>query len=196
VKLLLTAFGPFPGAPENPTPALIAALARTPAHGVSIATHVFRTAHAEVTADLPGVIARHKPDAVVLFGLAGRTHAIRIETTAHNATDRRKKDAAGQRPKQPHLAVAPMLRRTRLPATALVRAVRRAGIPVRLSQDAGRYLCNVSYWHALSPGLPPAIFIHVPLARGRCPELRRAGIAILQAVITALKPGQARRHGS
>jgi pyroglutamyl-peptidase len=196
VKLLLTAFGPFPGARENPTPALIAALTCRRMQGLSLVTHVFRTAHAEVTADLPGLIARHRPDAVILFGLAGRTHAIRIETTAHNGTDRRKRDAAGKRPPDTHLAVAPMLRRTSLPAPAILRAVRRAGVAVRLSHDAGRYLCNVSYWHALAPRCPPAIFVHVPPARAAQAALRRAGISILLAVQRATKAGHRRRHGS
>jgi pyroglutamyl-peptidase len=196
VKLLLTAFGPFPGAPVNPTPALVAALARRAAPGVNIATHVFRTAHADVTNAFPAIISRHRPDAVILFGLAGRTHAIRIETTAHNGADRRKQDVVGTYPARADLAVAPLIRRTRLPASTLLRAVRRVGVPVRLSHDAGRYLCNVAYWHALAPGAPPAIFIHVPLARGRRTELRRAGMAILEAVTGIPKAGQQRRHRS
>ena len=37
------------------------------------------------TASLPALIARHKPDAILMFGLATRAKRVRIETRARNA---------------------------------------------------------------------------------------------------------------
>src|SRR3954471_13810260 len=82
LTILLTGFGPFPGAPANPTGALIERLARRrhPGFaGMRRVAHVFATSYAAVDRDLPALIARERPDALVMFGLAGRTKHIRIE---------------------------------------------------------------------------------------------------------------------
>src|SRR5437762_13061544 len=86
--VLVTGFGPFPGAPFNPTGPLVERLARLrrPALGdVTIVPHVFQTSYAAVDRELPELIARHKPDALLMFGLAPRAKALRIETRARNA---------------------------------------------------------------------------------------------------------------
>src|ERR1700692_4528018 len=86
--ILVTGFGPFPGAPYNPTAPLVARLARLrrPALAdVTIVPHVFSTSYTAVDRELPRLIARHKPDALLMFGLAARTRLLRIETRARNA---------------------------------------------------------------------------------------------------------------
>ncbi|MCF8478271.1 MAG: pyroglutamyl-peptidase I, partial [Pseudolabrys sp.] len=86
--VLITGFGPFPGAPFNPTQALVKHLARLrrPALGdVKLVGHVFDTSYAAVDRDLPLLIARYKPDAILMFGLATRAKRLRIETRARNA---------------------------------------------------------------------------------------------------------------
>ena len=67
LTILLTGFGPFPGAPFNPASSLPVRLAtrRRPAlHDVRRVAHVFRTSYAAVDAELPdmadeGLIAWH-----------------------------------------------------------------------------------------------------------------------------------------
>jgi pyroglutamyl-peptidase len=44
----------------------------------------------------------------------------------------------------------------------------RHGLPCRASQDAGRYLCNASYFAALA-GPVPVLFLHIPKPPGRRP---------------------------
>ena len=53
VRILITGFGPFPGAPVNPTGPLIRALARAlrKEHGLSVTTPTFRTTYAAVDRD-------------------------------------------------------------------------------------------------------------------------------------------------
>jgi pyroglutamyl-peptidase len=56
VRILITGFGPFPGAPFNPSAALAKALTRRrrPAlAGIERATHIFATTYASVDRDLP-----------------------------------------------------------------------------------------------------------------------------------------------
>jgi pyroglutamyl-peptidase len=74
--VLITGFGPFPGAPFNPSGGLALALAKKPRAefaGLRRVTHVFETSYAAVDRDLPKLLARHEPDIVLMFGLAART---------------------------------------------------------------------------------------------------------------------------
>ena len=41
-------------------------------------------------------------------------------------------------------------------------SMRRAGIPVRLSCDAGGYICDTTYWAALGEAVPRVAFLHLP----------------------------------
>ena len=86
--ILVTGFGPFPGAPYNPTGPLVERLARLRRPGladVKIVPHIFRTSYAIVDDELPKLIAKYKPDALLMFGLAPRARTLRIETRARNA---------------------------------------------------------------------------------------------------------------
>src|SRR5262249_315668 len=73
MRVVIAGFGPFPGAPSNPSGRLAIALARRrrPAlAGIEIASHIFATAYDAVDRDLPKLLAR-KPDVLLIFGLAG-----------------------------------------------------------------------------------------------------------------------------
>jgi pyroglutamyl-peptidase len=187
--ILLTGFGPFPGARFNPTAPLVARLARLrrPAlSDVRVVPHVFATSYAAVERELPQLIAEHRPDALLMFGLHGRTRTLRIETRARNALALRA-DAGGATPRG-H-AIAPGLPDLAMPAPAV------------LSVNAGRYLCNYLCWQATAAarqGPSIAAFVHVP-AVGRKPlrrgktrrftldDLARAGGRLIAAVAAAAR---------
>jgi len=59
--ILVTGFGPFPGAPRNPTGALVRTLSRHRRSGLRIVSHVFETSYAAVDRDLPALIKQHRP---------------------------------------------------------------------------------------------------------------------------------------
>jgi pyroglutamyl-peptidase len=178
ITILLTGFGPFPGAPFNPTAPLVARLARLrrPALAdVTIVPHVFATSYAAVDRELPRLIAKHKPDALLMFGLAPRTRFIRIETRARNALALLP-DAGGATPCGHAIAAGdPAALTMPAPARRLLAAALTTGLPAALSRDAGRYLCNYLCWQAASAADKKprvAAFVHVPNT-GRKP-LRRA----------------------
>ncbi len=168
MRVLLIGFGPFPGAPHNPSAALAAALARRrrPAFADIVrATHILATTYAAVDHDLPRLFAG-APDIVVMFGLAGRRRELCIETRARNAVSVLFPDARGCRPPRSIIALGgPSAQKTRAPAASLLGAARSSGVPARTSREAGRYLCNYAYWRALErtrAGRPLVQFIHVP----------------------------------
>jgi hypothetical protein len=104
VTVIVTGFGPFPGAPFNPTGPLAKRLARVrrpTLANVKVVSHVFPTSYTAVDRELPTLIAEHKPDALLMFGLAPRARALRIETRARN-TVTLLPDATGRAPQRLH----------------------------------------------------------------------------------------------
>ena len=100
IRILLTGFGPFPGAPFNPTIPLVERLKRLrrPAFdNVELSSHIFHVTYATVDRELPTLLAKHQPHALLMFGLAGRTPHLRIETRARNAITTIWPDADGTR---------------------------------------------------------------------------------------------------
>src|ERR1700726_1289227 len=183
LSVLITGFGPFPGAPYNPTPPLVARLLRLrrPALGdVEMVGHIFHVTYSTVDRELPELIARHRPQALLMFGLADRTAHVRIETRARNAVTTLIPDADRNHARKGSIisgADAMMFG----PHTAkLLRAADGTGIDARPSRDAGSYLCNYLSWRAIEAtgsdnGPRLAAFVHVPLiARNGTPQRKGA----------------------
>jgi pyroglutamyl-peptidase len=172
VRVLILGFGPFPGAPRNPSAVLVKRLAsrRRPALAAIIrTTHVFATAYAAVDSELPKLLA-DKPDIVLMFGLAARRRQLCIETQARNARSILFPDVRGYRPARGVIALGEeAARRGNAPFARLLAAARGSRMPARASRDAGRYVCNYSYWRALAlagRGSSPLVqFIHIPRVR-------------------------------
>jgi len=202
---LVIGFGPFPGAPKNPSAALVRALVkrRRPAlAGVRLVAAVLPTSYAAVFDELPVLLKLHDPGIVLFFGLASRTRFLRIERRAVNRATgfypdvTRKKLAA--RALFPGSAAELCVRAN---AVRLAAAARATQIDARLSRDAGRYICNAALYRTLiaseQQGRPRRVaFVHIPRPRGRAPvnakharrrptmdALVRAGEAVLATLL-------------
>lgn len=115
------------------------------------------------------LIAETRPEVVLLTGLAAGA-ALRLETLA--------------RPGPLAPEGGPVLRRGRWPFARAMRALTARGVPVRLSRDAGAYVCDTTYWAALGEHGPVlCVFLHVPPVRpGWGPERLARGVeAVLDA---------------
>ena len=189
LRILVTGFGPFPGAPYNPTMPLVDRLVelRRPAlDGVALSSHIFRVTYQTVDRELPELIARLRPQALLMFGLASRTDYLRIETRARNAVSTHLPDAGGNRAQHSSIVQAAEAMSFGPHTASLLRAARSTGIDARLSRDAGAYLCNYLSWRAIEAtrqagGPALASFIHVPLV-GRDRAAREAAITLEQLV--------------
>lgn len=183
MRILVTGFGPFPGAPYNPTQPLVKRLTqlRRPAFAdVELIGHIFHVTYGTVDRELPELIAQHRPQALLMFGLADRTTHVRVETRARNAVTTRFPDADRNRARKGSIvsgADAMMFG----PHTArLLRVAVGTGVDARASRDAGSYLCNYLSWRAIEStcnGNGPclAAFVHVPLlARGGASQRKGA----------------------
>jgi pyroglutamyl-peptidase len=170
--ILITGFGRFPGAPVNPSGLMATRLVRRrrPAFAATRRiAHVFATRYDAVDRELPVLLKLEKPDIVVMFGVATRSHRVRVEQRARNRIAMFP-DASGHRPVTRTIAPHREAMRNPLPVTRLVKAARTAGVAAAPSRNAGAYLCNYVYWRALEAAGGPdgpgqVIFIHVPPTR-------------------------------
>jgi pyroglutamyl-peptidase len=184
-RILITGFGAFPGAPYNPTIPLVERLMRLrrPAFDdVELSSHIFHVTYATVDRELPGLLKKHRPHALLMFGLATRTPYLRIETRARNAITTIWPDADGTRIRRGSIAPGVDARMFGQHTAKLLRAALASGIDACLSRDAGSYLCNYLSWRAIEATLREvgprlAAFIHVPL-------LARDGTARIPGGIT------------
>jgi pyroglutamyl-peptidase len=174
LRILITGFGPFPGAPFNPTMPLVARLLRLRRPAlceVELAGHIFPVTYDSVDRELPQLLTQHRPHALLMFGLASRTRHVRIETRARNAVTTLWPDAGHTRASKGSITVGADAM-TFGPHTAkLLRAAIGSGVEARPSRDAGNYLCNYLSWRAIEAvhgdkGPCLAAFVHIPpLAR-------------------------------
>ncbi|MCP1837489.1 pyroglutamyl-peptidase [Bradyrhizobium sp. USDA 4524] len=170
LRILVTGFGPFPGAPFNPTMPLVkrlTALRRPAFDDVALSSHIFDVTYAAVDRELPELIAQHRPQALLMFGLAGRTGYLRIESRARNAVTTRFPDAGRQHARKGSIEGGADARLFGPQTEKLLRAVLATGIDARASRDAGSYLCNYLSWRAIEAvnhdnDLRLAQFVHVP----------------------------------
>ncbi|MEA1833974.1 peptidase C15 [Methylobacterium durans] len=200
-RLLVTGFGPFPGMARNPSAALARRLGAMPALrlalGGSPRVLVLRTAYDAIPEILEPALAE-APAAVLMFGVSGRARRMRIEVRARNRASRLFPDATGRRAARLALDPAGPSERTSPAAPAAVAILRRHGVPVAASRDAGRYLCNASYFRALAEPCP-VLFVHIPPGprtrrpRGARPALdpQRTGRAL--AAVARMLTRRARR---
>jgi pyroglutamyl-peptidase len=164
-KLLVTGFGAFGSVTNNPTEDAARAFDGIRlADGRPVIGAVLPVSAARAPRALDALLAAHDPIAVVLTGVDEHAAQLMLETTACNecAFSIPDNDGALRRAEAVIAGAAPALTGT-LPLAAIEAALARAGVTHARSDDAGRYLCNLVFFHlrATRPGLP-AGFVHVP----------------------------------
>jgi pyroglutamyl-peptidase len=192
LRILVTGFGPFPGAPFNPTMNLVERLMhlRRPAFDdVELSKHIFHVTYATVDRELPQLVAKHRPHGLLMFGLADRTSYLRVETRARNAVTTIWPDADGTRDGKGSIAADADAMLFGPHTAKLLRAALATGIDARASRDAGAYLCNYLSWRAIEAtqqdeGPHLAAFIHIPLL-ARDGAARTPGGVTLEALVDA-----------
>jgi pyroglutamyl-peptidase len=178
-RLLVTGFGPFPGIPKNPSEVAARTLARSPRWrrlGIEVEAVALSTTYAALADELLPALAHHRPDALLMIGVAGRAREVRVETRGLNRASILLPDAAKVRPARLALDRGALARVSHAKPQRQVVTLRRHGFRARASINAGPYLCNASYFTAL-PQPYPVLFVHIPKpgrALRRNPGARRS----------------------
>ncbi|MEM9100494.1 MAG: hypothetical protein AAGC79_18460 [Pseudomonadota bacterium] len=140
-----------------------------------LAIHCLPVGHREAAREIERLIAKIRPDRVLLTGLADRPVPT-LELQARLG---------------PSLTEASEPTRVgRWPFDLSLDAMHRYVIPSRLSSDAGRYVCETTYWAALGTQTPDVAFLHLPPIRGAWTAQR-----LTRAVTATLATGRARVGG-
>ncbi len=167
-RMLVTGFEPFPGAPENPTEALVAHfLADTPALEAEMRFAILPVDYGTVAAALAAGADGFHPDIAIHFGLAQSAAGFRLEEVARNEIVALRPDNTGKHPGMAAICDGAAELASTLPLDRIEYDLRAAGLPVERSRDAGGYLCNYVFYHsrgARVTGLDASVsgFVHVP----------------------------------
>lgn len=169
MRVWVTGFGPFPGAPVNPTQRLVERLGTQAPDSIGAAALSCEVLPSEFARALATVGERHRslaPDIAVHFGLHQGAGGFRLERQAANVVGGDRPDAAGVIPAHRHVdRDGPPALHSRWPA-GVGKALRDAGFAVEPSEDAGTYVCNAVYYRSLrcAGSRPDAWcgFVHVP----------------------------------
>ncbi|MFP7474513.1 pyroglutamyl-peptidase I [Niallia taxi] len=142
-KILLTGFDPFGGEATNPALESVKKL-----DGVKIGDYLIEarevpTVFDESIARLKEYIKEIKPALVICVGQAGGRPDVTIERIAINVNDARIADNQGQQPIDTAVVEGgPAAYWSSLPIKAIVKAMRKEGVPASVSQTAGTFVCN------------------------------------------------------
>lgn len=169
-RILVTGFSVFPGAPVNPTEALVSILREEPPESERIEAfraEVLAVEYATVAGRLSAIGREFLPDIAIHFGLARDCAGFRLERMARNSHSHPRPDQAGRLPAGELICAGPDNLRSTLPLAEIAMRLADEGLPVEWSDDAGSYLCNTVFTLSLAhvcDGLRPAMagFIHVP----------------------------------
>jgi len=117
-----------------------------------------------------------RPDALLMTGQAARRAVVCVERFAHNLDDATAPDNDGALRRALRISrAAPEWLEARAPVRTIARAIKEAGIPARVSRDAGGFVCNHLYFGALQylgekRSAIPAVFVHLPVTPEQAPR--------------------------
>jgi pyroglutamyl-peptidase len=167
MRILVTGFDPFGGEPVNPA---LEAILRLPAQlgSHAIERRPLPTLFHRSLEALGDAVRTLRPDILLCVGQAGGRTELSIERVAINVDDARIADNDGQAPiDQPIVPGGPAAYFTNLPLKAMTQALVGAGIPAKVSNTAGTFVCNHVFYgamHLVATEFPTmrAGFIHIP----------------------------------
>ncbi|MEZ0448373.1 pyroglutamyl-peptidase I [Cellulomonas sp. ICMP 17802] len=170
-RVLLTGFGPFEGQTVNASWLAVREVAAWWTGPAELEVRELPVSFRGARQQLRVAVAELEPDLVVCVGEAGGTSAVRVERVAVNVIDARIPDVDGSAPVDvPVIAGAPAAFFSTLPVKAGVAAVRDAGVPVEVSNTAGLFVCNATFYalqHLLAGTAVRSGFVHVPRTRAQ-----------------------------
>ena len=168
----LTGFEPFLAIRENPTQTLAQELDGQRFGGLTVVSRVLPVTWADTPRILVEDRERLQPELCVHLGVSGQAQVIRLERYAYNTIRSNFEDNVGVHLEEQPIDPARPLEfslETSLDLNAVLGEVRTDELPVELSEDPGRYLCNRAYYESLKRPQTPSLFVHVPHTDNRDP---------------------------
>lgn len=176
MRTLLTGFGAFATVLHNPAERLLAHFAAQGAAGHELTTRLLPVSFARAEAEVRALLTAQTFENVVLLGVARKATTLRLEQQAQNRDHALIPDADGNQPTDTLIRPdAPAIYPVRLPLRDLCAQMAAAGYPVVVSEDAGAYVCNHTYYAALDTLAAGGretrcLFVHLPPDEITCAE--------------------------
>ncbi len=165
--ILLTGFEPYGGMSSNPAYQAMEALDGETIAGHAVVGRPLPVSLARIAASIDALLNEHRPAAVISLGLAPGEPVIRLERVGLNLADFELGDNEGLTSRDMPVSHQGLAARwANLPLRRIETALLAAGIPARLSETAGTYLCNAclyTFLEKLEIEAAPCGFIHVPM---------------------------------
>ncbi|WP_036770192.1 pyroglutamyl-peptidase I [Photorhabdus australis] len=191
--VLITGFDPFDNETINPSWEAAKQLQGRRLCGARVEARQLPCVFDVSLACLYAAIDEIQPDLVISVGQAGGRPDITVERVAININDARIPDNQGNKPiNTPIVVTGPAAYFSTLPINAIVKGLRKAGVPASISQTAGTFVCNhVMYGllHHLAHTNPEIRggFIHIPYLPEQAVRYSGTPSMSLETVITALE---------
>jgi len=171
--VLITGFEPFGGGTTNPSQDVVEHLQTiTPENWLF---KVLPVSFEKAKAGIQQLMSAEQPDIVLMLGLAGDASKYRLETQAVNLATARIPDNDGNQPIDVPVIVADEMNQVLMgtwPTDKLFEQLAASGHDVSISDNAGRYVCNATYYAALQQAVaidngageyrPRVGFLHIP----------------------------------
>ena len=167
-RILLTGFEPFGGSEINSSWETAVRVGQLSPKGVVVETVQLPVSFKRAGEAIRKALRENQPNVLVMLGQRGKGTSIDIERIAINLMDAINPDNDGCQPQeQAILSGGKSAYFSNLPVKVLRDALLQKSIPARVSNSAGLYVCNSTYYNALEEihklQLPTkAVFVHLP----------------------------------
>ena len=173
--ILVTGFEPFGGETTNASWEAAKKLDGWRHDGFTAVARLLPCAYDSSVKKLLGEIEAIRPAALLMIGQAARRAAVSVERFARNLDDAAAADNDGVLRRTMRISDdSPERLEATASASAVAKAMQDAGIPARISTDAGGFVCNHLYFGALrylggQGSAIPAVFVHLPVTPEQTP---------------------------
>lgn len=149
-ELLLTGFEAFGESEKNPTAEIVRLLDGSTVGGHTVHGTALPVTASGAPAALREAVVLHRPGLVLSLGLANGRSMLALERVAINVLDFPIPDNEGASPTdEPVVEGGPPAYFATLPIKAILAAWKGAGLPGYVSNTAGTYVCNQTFYHSL-----------------------------------------------
>jgi pyroglutamyl-peptidase len=173
MRVFISGFGPFGDHEVNPTSLLINALKNgeiTFSDELLIETVTLPVNFEESYEVFKNISDSFNPDVVIAMGLGPDREAIELELIAHNKIHAKIRDNLGEKPE--HQVInpkGPLSYLSTLPLAGMEGVLKNNGVPVKISNDAGTFVCNYIFYRMMEDNQETERlcgFIHFPPLKG------------------------------
>jgi pyroglutamyl-peptidase len=192
-SILLAGFEPFGGETINPALEVARRLDGRSYRGYQVMACELPVVRTLCLARLIAAIHEHDPEIVIALGQAGDRAEITPERVAINVDDYRIADNAGAQPIDvPVVVDGPVAYWSTLPLKDMVQAMLDAGVPAKVSNSAGTFVCNHLFYglmhHLAGEGdTRRGGFIHVPYLPEQAARLSEQPSMVLETMVRGLE---------